>query len=118
MSADWTKTSGGKKDFRGNRALANEEQIRQILQNLLTNALQSMEGKGSIRLEIRTVRLEDEKNYAEIKITDDGCGIEERIKKRFLSRFLPTRSGTGLGLAIVNRMWTATAAGSRYRARP
>ena len=106
MSADWTEDIRLEKKISGeNRALANEEQIRQILQNLLTNALQSMDGKGQIGLEIRTVRLEDEKEYAEIKVTDDGCGIEEKDQKKIFEPFFTNKErGTGLGLAIVNRI--------------
>lgn len=106
MSADWSEDVRLEKMISGeNQALANEEQIRQILQNLLTNALQSMDGKGRIRLEIRTVRLEDEKDYAEIKVRDDGCGIEEKdLKKIFEPFFTNKERGTGLGLAIVSRI--------------
>ena len=72
---------------------------------MLTNALQSMEGKGRIDLEIRTVRLEDKRDYAEIKVTDDGCGIEEKDMKKVLEPFFTNKErGTGLGLAIVSRI--------------
>jgi len=106
MSDDWSRDIRLEKKISGEtQALAHEEQIRQILQNLLTNALQSMDGKGRIRLEIRTVRLEDEKDYAEIKVTDDGCGIEEKdLKKIFEPFFTNKERGTGLGLAIVSRI--------------
>ncbi|OQC71251.1 MAG: Sensor protein ZraS [Deltaproteobacteria bacterium ADurb.Bin002] len=51
------------------------------------------------------MRLEDEKDYAEIKVTDDGCGIEEKDQKKIFEPFFTNKErGTGLGLAIVNRI--------------
>ncbi|HPC86195.1 MAG TPA: ATP-binding protein [Smithellaceae bacterium] len=106
LSADWREDIRLEKRISGdNQALANEEQVRQILQNLLINALQSLDGKGRIGLEIRTVRLEDERDYAEIKVTDDGCGIEEKDLKNVFEPFFTNKErGTGLGLAIVSRI--------------
>ena len=95
-----TKTSSG-----NNRASANEGQVRQVIQNLILNAVQAVEENGNISLEIRTLKLEDRKDYAEIKVTDDGCGIEEKdIKKVFEPFFTNKEKGTGLGLAIVSRI--------------
>jgi two-component system sensor histidine kinase PilS (NtrC family) len=106
LSSDWTdevkiiRTSPGK-----NSALANKEQIRQVIQNLLMNALQAMEGRGNILLDIQTENLGNEKKYTIIKIMDDGCGIDENdIKKVFEPFFTNKEKGTGLGLAIVSRI--------------
>jgi len=95
-----TKISSG-----NNRVYANAGQIRQVIQNLILNAVQAVEENGNISLEIRTLKLEDRKDYAEIKVTDDGCGIEEKdIKKVFEPFFTNKEKGTGLGLAIVSRI--------------
>lgn len=106
LSSDWTddikiiRTSSG-----NNSALANREQIRQVIQNLLMNARQAMEGRGNILLDIKTENLEDEKKYTVIKIADDGCGIEEKdLKNVFEPFFTNKEKGTGLGLAIVSRI--------------
>jgi len=106
MSDEWTeeikivKTGSGQ-----NKAYANKEQIRHIIQNLMLNALQAMEGKGNLFLEIKTVNLEDGKDYTAVKVTDDGCGIEEKDLKNVLEPFFTKKEkGTGLGLAIVNRI--------------
>lgn len=88
-----------------NKAFANKEQIWQIIQNLVLNALQAIDGPGKLSLDIQTVKLEDEKNYAAIKITDDGCGIEEKdLKNVFRPFYTNKEKGTGLGLAIVGRI--------------
>ncbi|HBL54153.1 MAG TPA: two-component system sensor histidine kinase AtoS, partial [Syntrophaceae bacterium] len=82
-----------------------KEQIRQIIQNMMLNAVQSMPGKGNLSLEIQTVNLEDKKDYTAIKVTDDGCGIEEKNLKNVFEPFYTTKEkGTGLGLAIVSRI--------------
>jgi signal transduction histidine kinase len=44
-------------------------------------------------------------NYLEIRISDNGCGIEEDDYNKIAEPFYTTReTGTGLGLAIVNRI--------------
>lgn len=94
------KTSSGK-----NKVYANKGQIRQIIQNLMLNAIQAMEETGNVSLDVRTLKLEDRKDYTAIKVTDDGCGIEDKdIKKVFEPFFTNKEKGTGLGLAIVSRI--------------
>jgi len=106
MSNEWTEGVKIVKTFSGeNKAFANKEQIRQIMQNLILNAVQAMEETGNLLLEIKTVNLEDGKDYAAIKVTDDGCGIEEKdLKNVFEPFFTNKEKGTGLGLAIVSRI--------------
>ncbi len=106
MSNEWTEGIKIVKTFSGeNKAFANKEQVRQIMQNLILNALQSMEDAGNLFLEIKTVNLEDRKDYAAIKVTDDGCGIEEKdLKNVFEPFFTNKEKGTGLGLAIISRI--------------
>jgi len=106
MTNEWTEDIKIVKTFSGqNNAFANKEQIRQIIQNLMLNAVQAMEGTGNLSLEIKTVNLQDKKAYTAIKVTDDGCGIEEKdLKNVFEPFFTNKEKGTGLGLAIVSRI--------------
>jgi signal transduction histidine kinase len=106
MSADWRDGIRlEKRIFGENQVLANEEQIRQVIWNLLMNALQSLEDRGRMTIEIQTVRPDGASDYVEIKVTDDGCGIEEKdLNKVFEPFFTNKDRGTGLGLAIVNRI--------------
>jgi len=72
--------------------------LGQVFMNLITNAVQSIEGEGSV--EIRTYM---EHEFAVIEVKDDGTGISPEIEKRVFEPFFTTKDtgqGTGLGLAI------------------
>ena len=87
------------------KAFANKEQLRQIINNLTLNAIQSMEEGGVLSIETKMVKLEDKKEYSEIKVSDTGCGIKENdLKKIFEPFFTKKEKGTGLGLTIVNHI--------------
>ena len=87
------------------KAFANKEQVRQIINNLVLNAIQSMEEGGVLSIETKMVKLEDKKEYSEIKVSDTGCGIKENdLKKIFEPFFTKKEKGTGLGLTIVNHI--------------
>ena len=87
------------------KVFANKEQVRQVINNLVLNAIQSMEEGGVLSIETKMVKLEDKKEYAEIKVSDTGCGIKENdLKKIFEPFFTNKEKGTGLGLTIVNHI--------------
>ena len=51
MSNEWTEDIKILRTFSGqNKAYANKEQIRQVIQNLMLNAVQAMEGTGNLSL--------------------------------------------------------------------
>lgn len=95
-----------KKSFSNNaEVFANKEQVRQIINNLIMNALESMENEGVLSLETRRVQSDDGRTYAEIVIRDTGYGIhEDDLSKIFEPFFTKKEKGTGLGLAIVNHL--------------
>ena len=71
-------------------------QIRQVLVNLLNNAIQAVDEGGSIR-----VRVEPDCEGAVISISDNGPGIPEDLRERIFEPFFSTKEagvGTGLGL--------------------
>ena len=64
-----------------------------------------MEEGGVLSIETKMVKLEDKKEYTEIKVSDTGCGIKENdLKKIFEPFFTKKEKGTGLGLTIVNHI--------------
>ena len=76
------------------------EQIRRVMINLLDNAIDSMEGKGTITVDTFYDKL---LQIARVEIADTGCGIPQEERARLFEPYFSTkRSGTGLGLSIVN----------------
>ena len=82
------------------RVRADPNQIQQVLLNLIINARDAMDGKGSIivasreRLSARRVELE---------VADEGCGITPEARGQIFEPFFSTKGdrGNGLGLAAV-----------------
>ncbi len=71
-----------------------------VIENLLKNALDAIEGKGSIHLEI----VNAEKNI-EINVSDTGKGIpKQNISKVFQPGFTTKKRGWGLGLSLSKRI--------------
>lgn len=76
---------------RGDRA-----KIRQVLDNILSNALEALDSSGSLDVNVRT-----QDGFAIVDCTDNGHGIPEDIRERVFDPFFTTRAhGTGLGLSI------------------
>lgn len=71
-----------------------------VIENLLKNALDAMEGKGYIKVDIR-----DEKKAVIIDVTDTGKGIaRQNISKVFKPGFTTKKRGWGLGLSLSKRI--------------
>ncbi len=82
----------------------NKAEIRQVIWNMISNAVQSMIEGGRLKIETREV-FNDTKQYLEIRISDSGCGIEEKNYDKVFEPFYTTKkNGTGLGMAIVSRI--------------
>jgi signal transduction histidine kinase len=90
----------------GATVLADPEQMRQLLMNLVQNALAATEGVArNPRVVLRARRIGPR---VEIEVEDNGVGIREEDRRRIFDIFYSTRKGgTGLGLAIVERIAAA-----------
>jgi signal transduction histidine kinase len=78
------------------------EELKQVLLNLLTNALDSIAAGGRV-----VVELEQADGEATIAVKDDGCGMTEEVRARLFEPFFTKGKegkGTGLGLAITERI--------------
>jgi signal transduction histidine kinase len=85
--------------------MADPEQLREALVNLMVNACEAMVGGGA--LTIREEEGEDKHlgRVAILKVMDTGPGIPEAIQHQVLQPFFSTKEeGTGLGLSIANRI--------------
>jgi len=97
--------------------LGEENQIKQLLLNLLVNALEAMEEKGEkITITDQTLNQieghyfeeendEQSEEWTPLAIQDDGKGMNEEQRERLFWPFYSSKKeGTGLGLAIVQRL--------------
>ncbi|MGA8440998.1 MAG: ATP-binding protein [Candidatus Sulfotelmatobacter sp.] len=75
-------------------------QIHQVLLNLLLNAVQAMEGAGTVRVEIGS-----RNNFASVVVSDTGRGISPQNLPNIFRPFYTTKGdGTGLGLSLARRI--------------
>lgn len=71
-----------------------------VIENLLKNALDAMEGKGTIRIE-----MEEKANDVTIDVVDSGKGIsKQNLAKVFKPGFTTKKRGWGLGLSLSKRI--------------
>jgi nitrogen fixation/metabolism regulation signal transduction histidine kinase len=85
---------------------ADRGRVRQILNNLLTNAIEALEAVSAPALEIAT-RLEaaEDSDYASVTVSDNGPGFQRELLGRVFDPYVTSKpKGTGLGLAIVKKI--------------
>lgn len=78
------------------------DQMNQVWTNLIVNAVQAMDNKGTLTISIRK-----KANFVEVSIRDTGKGIPEAIRPRIFEPFFTTKvsgEGSGLGLDIIKRI--------------
>jgi two-component system, NtrC family, nitrogen regulation sensor histidine kinase NtrY len=83
--------------------LADREQMKRVIVNLVDNAAEAMENSPVKSLLIATSCSADD--LVELLVADTGCGVSTADKaKLFLPYFSTKQRGTGLGLAIVSHI--------------
>lgn len=91
------------KSDEGILASVNSQEIKQVVLNLLTNALDCVEDeKGLVKIDL--VRRH---GFAEMTFADNGCGMAEDVLEHVFEPFFTRRTvgqGTGLGLSITHRI--------------
>jgi PAS domain S-box-containing protein len=87
---------------------ADRMRIRQILNNLVTNSLEALEGKVGARIEIETSLADDGARHGAavaIVVTDNGPGFQRDLIGTVFDPYVTSKpKGTGLGLAIVKKI--------------
>jgi signal transduction histidine kinase len=74
------------------------QELQQVFLNLVLNALQALDGSGTIRIVTG-----HQGEFVFARVEDDGCGMEPEIRDRIFDPFFTTKpvgEGTGLGLGI------------------
>lgn len=84
------------------RIVANPQEMKQVVLNLVANAMHSTEPNGRI-----TIRLREKEDMAVLTVRDNGTGMDETTMKNLFEPFFTRRKqgqGTGLGLSITHRI--------------
>ncbi len=77
-------------------------QLQQVIVNIIDNAIDAMQRKGSLKIFTRVVAV-NQKRFVEMEFVDSGCGISEDNLKNIFSPFFTTKrpdKGVGLGLSV------------------
>jgi signal transduction histidine kinase len=95
---------------------ADPDQMRQLVLNLLLNALDALPERGDVSVRLRDLRRDAETAapaadsetpaaWVSLEVADDGCGLPAELGKRIFEPFVTTKdTGMGLGLAICRRI--------------
>jgi len=80
--------------------------LRQLLHNLIKNALEAVRGMPQARIIVSTCRVDSmEKNQIELCVEDNGPGFEADVLENIFEPYVSTKpKGSGLGLAIVKKI--------------
>jgi nitrogen-specific signal transduction histidine kinase len=89
-------------------------QLCQLFTNLLINAFEALEGRGSVSVTAREGVLEEDPHAVGtdshtrtvvVEVADDGPGVPKELRDRIFNAFFTTKpQGSGLGLAIVRKV--------------
>jgi nitrogen fixation/metabolism regulation signal transduction histidine kinase len=86
--------------------VADQGRLRQLLHNLLTNAVEALEGHADGQVSVEThLAIRDEAEIAEFVVEDNGPGFPPELIGQVFDPYVTTKArGTGLGLAIVRKI--------------
>ena len=99
----------------------NSGELEHVMDNLLSNAVEAMQQRGTVTVALDTCTLDAEAALAQgltvgeffrITVTDEGPGMAEEVRRHVFDPFFTTKGGatkgggdgTGLGLAVVHRL--------------
>jgi signal transduction histidine kinase len=82
-----------------------KEQIKQVCMNLILNAIQSIEGVGTVDISTGLFGENGSKRFAQIEVRDTGVGIPQKDIENIFNPFFTTKKdGSGLGLSISHQI--------------
>jgi nitrogen fixation/metabolism regulation signal transduction histidine kinase len=85
-------------------AMADAQQVRQMVHNLVQNAQDAVAPRPGAEVLLRT-RRSDSGRWVRLSVIDQGPGFAEHILKRAFEPYVTTKvKGTGLGLAVVKKI--------------
>ncbi len=84
-----------------------KNQIKQLLINLILNALDALSGKGYLKFGTRLLEAADGSAEIELRVSDTGIGIARENQRKIFDPFFTTKEpgkGSGLGLSICQKI--------------
>lgn len=100
--------------------LGDQTQLHQVIVNIINNAVDAMDGEGTVTIKIAHVHKEDDllkqipnrahTHYCKIDLTDTGHGMDQTTMERIFDPFFTTKEvgkGTGLGLSTAHAIISA-----------
>jgi signal transduction histidine kinase len=86
----------------GTSMAAGSGELRQVIANLIGNALDAMRAGGRLRIRARHAReyVEGERKGIRISVADTGTGIPAEIRDKIFEPFVSTKGDTGTGLGL------------------
>lgn len=101
---------------------ADSGHLKQVLINLVRNAVDAIDGAGTVTLRARAARASlrgRETDAVVLEVIDTGRGIPPEVEKRLFDPFFSTKeTGTGLGLPIAARIVERHGGMLQYQTRP
>lgn len=83
------------------------DELNQVWTNLIHNSIQAMGGVGKIRITVKSILDDTDRNGMQVEIEDNGPGIPEDIQDKIFDPLFTTKKageGTGLGLHICRQI--------------
>jgi nitrogen fixation/metabolism regulation signal transduction histidine kinase len=93
-------------DAEGARISGDPLRLRQVIHNLVKNAMEATEGQSDAHILVSTALVDGaDRPQVELAVEDNGGGIDEELVGRLFEPYVTTKAkGTGLGLAIVKKI--------------
>ena len=74
--------------------------LQGVIENFYDNAVQAMQGQGTIHVSAAMTRDETGREMAEVRVRDNGCGIAPEFIERHLFQLFGTSKSSGLGVGL------------------
>jgi len=87
---------------RGASAICFADEVRQVIANLVSNALDATPEEGTVRLRVRRAGgwTQERSSGVRIVVADTGHGIPPAVRDRIFEPFVTTKEETGIGLGL------------------
>jgi PAS domain S-box-containing protein len=78
------------------------DELRQVIANIVGNAMDAMPQGGDLRIRVKQARswAHDRQRGVKIIVADSGCGIPPGVQERIFEPFVSTKEATGIGLGL------------------